>query len=495
MTKRKGTVTAEIGIQEFTGMPISYVNAVRTPWPRTTAYPMSSFRKFKPEPENTFPSFDPNKLPQLWPGKQTWDNWRVHNEYNQVADVMGFKVLIALVRGENADFSDGERIAFFYSKDGEHYKAGGYLFGDSKLYPDVREWSGSTVFRDNGTLQTFYTVAHGVQYNGVFQTAQRLATAIQQVRVSDDGEDLIVEAPHVHTLLRGCEEPDGQLYETPEQASIREGEHPTRHSRRVGSDQTENNCDRDPYWFKDQRTGKEYLFFEGNTGAAFHPAGCIRQEYLGTIPVDGFAPTEDMLKANGCVGCIELTNELGTYGLRKTPWLVTNLMTDEIERITVVEHQDHFYLFVVCHGNKHALNAENPDLVNRDFMLGFRAKTLGGELTPLNGTGVVIQQKSLGDAYAGQMANQQYVYSWQVNCDIMEDENRFNVVTYANYCSAADGSGIQQYMNAGPSVVLEIDGLNTRIVDLMYDIQADYDSAQVDEEATKKHVVSESQQY
>ena len=453
------------------GMPLSYAHSVRPPWPHTTAYPLSALRKFVPMPENTMPSFDPAELTQLWGGEQTWDNWRVHNELNQVADVLGFKVIIALARKEGADFSDGERIAFFYSKDGEHYLPGGYLFGDAKLYEDVREWSGSTVYRDNGTLQTFYTVSHSAQYNGVYQTVQRLATAIQNVRVSDDGEHLIVEAPHLHTLIRGCESPDGYYYETPEQASSRESRWPTRHRRDFGSDQTENNCDRDPYWFKDQKSGKEYLFFEGNTGRGFHPAGCIRQEYLGDLSIEGLAPTEDMLKANGCIGVIELTNEEGSYGTRRAPWLVANLGTDEIERITVLQHQGYYYLFCVCHGNKHALNAEMPDFVNRDFMLGFRAKTLGGELTPLNGTGVVIQQKSFGPAYAGQAENQQYVYSWQPNFEVGRRANHFAVVTYPNYCAGTDGV-LKALMNAGPSVEIEIDGLTTRITNMMYDIKA-----------------------
>lgn len=452
------------------GMPISYAHSVRPPWPTTTAYPLSAMRSNVAKPENTFPSFDPAVLDQLWPGQQTWDNWYVHNELNFVADIHGFRVVIALVRPAGASFDSGERIAYFYSKDGVNYRVGGYLFGDAKLYADVREWSGSTVYRDNGTLQTFYTVSHSAEYNGVFQTVQRLATAVQNVRVSDDGEDLIFEAPHIHTLIRGCESPDGYFYETPEQAASREEKWPTRHRRDNGSDQTENNCDRDPYWFKDQRTGKEYLFFEGNTGVGYHPAGCIRQEYLGDVPVEGFCPTEDMLKANGCVGIIELTNETGTYGLRRAPWLVTNLGTDEIERITVIYHQEHYYLFCVCHGNKHALNAEQPDLVNRDFMLGFRAKTLGGELTPLNGTGVVIQQKSYGPAYGGQENNQQYVYSWQPNAMAGLNAKQFSVVTYANFCNV-DGVVTKQ-MNAGPSLTIEVDGLTTRIVDLVYDIRA-----------------------
>ena len=239
---------------------------------------------------NTFPAFDPDKLKQLMPGYQAWDNWLVRDEDGLVADVHGFRILIALVRPVGADFSQGERIAYFYSKDGVHYVPGGFLYGDHKLYDDVREWSGSTILRHNGKLQTFYTVAYGKEVEDVWQTVQRLATAIQDV--SSEGDKLTIDAPSYNALLGGACEPDGYYYETPAQASEREAKWPTRHRVSVGSDQTENNCMRDPFFYKDPRTGKRYLGFEGNTGAGFHAPGHIRSEYVSAdgLPENGFAP-------------------------------------------------------------------------------------------------------------------------------------------------------------------------------------------------------------
>ncbi|BBG29984.1 uncharacterized protein conserved in bacteria [Zymobacter palmae] len=423
---------------------------------------------------NTFPAFDPDKLKQLMPGYQAWDNWLVRDEDGFVADVNGFRILIALVRPVGNGFDSGERIAYFYSADGEHYVPGGFLYGDHKLYDDIREWSGSTILRADGKLQTFYTCAYGADIDGVWQTVQRLATAIQEVTV--EGDKLTIETPTYHALMGGVCEPDGFYYETPAQASEREAKWPTRHRVSVGSDQTENNCMRDPFFYKDKRTGKRYLAFEANTGAGFHAPGHVRAEYVSAngLPKEGFAPTEDMLKANGCIGIIELTDDEGTFGQFQAPWLTANLVTDEIERINVVDHDGHVYLFCVGHGNKNALNMENADLTNRDYMLGFRAPYFGGPLTPLNGSGVVVQQKSYGDAYAGQMANQQYVYSWLITPTRDQKLGVFPCVSYANYCDT--GKGVEAVMNAGPSVRIEIDGLKTRIVGMMYDIQP----AQVD---------------
>ena len=444
---------------------------MKTPYTaiHTNHWTIENARCIRATNSNTFPAFDPFKLKQLMPGYQAWDNWLVRDEEGNIADVNGFRVLIALVRPVGADFSQGERIAYFYSKDGVHYVLGGFLFGDHKLYNDVREWSGSTLLRQDGKLQTFYTCAYGAQINGIWQTVQRLATAIQKVSVS--GDTLLVHTPIHHALLGGAGEPDGIYYETPAQASEREAQWPTRHRRTIGSDQCENNCCRDPFFYKDSRTGKCYLAFEGNTGPFFHAAGRIRAEYVSVNGMlkEGFAPSEDMLKANGCIGIIELTNSEMTFGQFQAPWLTSNLVTDEIERINIINYDDHVYLFCVGHGNKNALNSENPDLINRDYMLGFRAPYFGGPLTPLNDSGVVVQQKSHGLAYSGQAENMQFVYSWLITPHKAEEPGIFPCVSYANYCDT--GNGIDAVMNAGPSIKIEISGLHTRIVDMMYDIQ------------------------
>lgn len=448
----------------------------------TSHWTLGNAREIRAMPGTTFPAFDPDKLGQLMPGYQAWDNWLVRDEDGFIADVLGFRVLIALVRPENADFSQGERIAYFYSKDGQHYRIGGFLYGEHKLYDNVREWSGSTILRQDGKLQTFYTVSHGDDFEGVWQTVQRLATAIQSVDIV--GDTLIINAPEHHSLLGGACEPDGYFYETPAQASAREAKWPTRHRVSVGSDQTENNCCRDPFFYKDKRTGRRYLAFEANTGPGFCAPGIIRPDYLGKngLSSDGFSPNEDMLKANGCIGLIELTNAENTFGEFQAPWLTANLVTDEIERINIVDHDGYVYLFCVAHGNKNTLVTENDDLINRDYMLGFRAPQLGEHLTPLNGSGVVVQQKSHGAAYAGQASNQQYVYSWLITPLRNQSPNVFPCVSYANYCF--NGTHVAPIMNAGPSIRIKITGLNTRIIDMMYDIQPEEDMPPTKKEAT-----------
>lgn len=423
--------------------------------------------KIKATAANTMPSFDVVKLRPLMDGWHVWDSWFVMTEEGQVALIDGYRVLIALVRPSNLDQGAGEKIAFFYSKDGKHYKAGGFLF-ETPLYDDVREWSGSTILRRDGFLQTFYTIADGREFEGgIWQTGQRFATAIQSVIIEADGDDEAIKfaKPKYHALLK---EPDGLLYETAEQSAARELNWPTAHKSSIGSDQTDNFCFRDPKFFRDAQTGKTYIFFEANTGPECCPPGSVKREYIGSAGHEAnYAPTVDDLKANGCVGVIELTNDDYTFGEFKKPWLTTNLVTDEIERINIIPKDGYIYLFVAAHGNKCTLITGNSDLQNRDYMLGFRAKELLGPLTPLNGSGVVVQQKSLGAVYSGQEDNQQYVYSWLIVPT--RKPGVFDCISYANFSRGTDGQ-LQDVKTAGPTIEISIDGLESHITNMKYDI-------------------------
>lgn len=434
-------------------------------------------RQISPRPENTIPAFDTYKIKSLMPGYHVWDSWFALTEEGQVAKIDGFIVLFALVRPltetdermnpYHPRLKDPrERIAYFYSDDGVHYHVGGFLFA-TPVYEDIREWSGSTILRDDGRLQTFYTIARGQIISGVWQTEQRLATAIQTMEVvtGRSGRALVVSSTDYHALLK---EPDGLLYENAQQSAEREEMYATRHRAASGDDQLDNFCFRDPKFIKDPETGRTYLLFEANTGPAFCPAGSVRRAFIGNKDYHkDYIPTPDDLKANGCVGVLELTNADYTYGSFCHPWLTSNLVTDEIERINVIWHQDHVYLFVVAHGDKCTLLSHQPDLMNRDFMLGFRAKSLFAELEPMNGSGVVLQQKSLGPFYSGQEENKQYVYSWLIVPGLHEGE--LDCISYANYSTDLKGE-CQPVKSAGPILTLQIEGLDSRIVDQRYGI-------------------------
>ena len=271
--------------------------------------------QISPRPENTVPPFDPFKVKTLMPGYHVWDSWFALTEDGKIAEVEGCKILLALVRpltetpeGQNPyerrPGDPRERIAYFYSKDGVHYQVGGFLF-ETPVYDDIREWSGSTILRNDGRLQTFYTIARDMTVNGVYKTDQRFAVAIQRLSVegSDAGQKLKIAGTDYHALLK---EPDGLLYENIEQSAEREAKYATRHRGDNGDEQVDNFCFRDPKFVKDPETGRAYLLFESNTGPAFCPAGSVRRAYIGrSCYQPDYIPTPDDLKANGCVGVME----------------------------------------------------------------------------------------------------------------------------------------------------------------------------------------------
>ena len=452
-------------------------NQAFSPKIKTSHWTRQCASQIYPRPENTIPPFDTYRVKTLMPGYHVWDSWFALTEDGCVATIEGYTILLALVRPldetveekgtyQNRIADQRERIAYFFSSDGVHYQVGGFLF-KTPVYDDIREWSGSTILRDDGRLQTFYTIARGLIIEGVWQTDQRFATAIQRIGVeeSEEGQRVVIVATDYHAFLK---EPDGLLYENPQQSAEREIKYATRHRGDSGDEQVENFCFRDPKFIKDPATGRAYVLFEANTGPAFCPCGSVRRAYIGSADYQqDYAPTPDDLKANGCVGVMELTNPSYTYGSFCHPWLTANLVADEIERINVLWLQNHVYLFVVAHGDKCALLGEKPELLNRDFMLGFRAKHLFGELEPMNGSGVVLQQKSLGPMYTGQAENKQYLYSWLIVEGLRPGE--LNCISYANYSTGLDGQCLP-IKSAGPILTIQIKGLNSRIVDQYYGI-------------------------
>lgn len=407
---------------------------------------------FKEAAANTFPEFDNSQIKPFMDGYDIWDSWFALDENGDIASIEGFHVLCALGLKKGSDKI--ARIYYFYSQDGHSFIPGGTLF-PKRLFSDIQEWSGSTLLRADGMVQTFYTTAMGHTRSGIWQTFQRLATAIQRP-ISEDGV-LSFAAPDYHALLL---EPDGVFYQTIDQADDAELRMPTLHNRNFGNDQVNNLCFRDPFFFKDPLTQKTYLLFEANTGPSNHAEGTVRRDYIGSDEFEAdYRPTVDDLKANGCVGIAEFTNAQYTKVNMLPPLLTTNLITDEVERITLIHRDSGYYLFCVTHGNKMTLQGDT--FVNRDLLLGFQSESMFGPYVPLNGSGVVLQQKSVGAMFTGQTENKQYVYSWNVLPDL-------TVLSYANYSYSDSEENALFLKTVGPRVQLSIHGTQTEVTGLDY---------------------------
>lgn len=469
-------------------------------------------------PNNTFPKFDLSQIKPLMSGYNIWDAWFVLDEESgQIANINGYRMLVAL--GCKISTSD-TRMMYFLSLDGIHYKACGRLLSEGnkfidqhlgtnqQLLPEGEEWSGSSIYRKNRHIQTFYTLASSFQSQGIWQKEQQIAMVTQALVFekygsTDEGVVNLEEIPNgseftlhiiTHEILLNSK--DSVYYQTPEQASQYEHDHPTKHNWEIGDDQTNNFCFRDPKFIKVKGTLSDaYLLIEANTRSVNGAFSFDDQNTLegsidkGFIGSDEFSQhdvlTPDAQKANACIGMLSLFNPAPSdtlpgsrvkYSSRPYDWgkiFFANLVTDEIERINLIEHEDHYFLFFTTHSNKMAFNGEN--MINRDMMIGFRSKktvnehvdvanpnqyfhTLHlekAEWIPLNGNGVVIQQKSPGPRFSGQDHNPQYVYSWMVLPDL-------TVLCYSNFSTDKNGN-VQPVKTMGPSIKLEIEGTTTRI--------------------------------
>lgn len=421
---------------------------------------------FKANVANTFPEFDNTKIKAFMDGFDIWDSWFALDENGELASIEGFHVLCALGL-KKIDNRKIARINYFYSKDGHSFTPGGLLF-TRRLYNDIQEWSGSTILRNDGRVQTFYTTAMGHTRDGIWQTFQRLATAIQRPSVANGV--LTFSTPEYHDLLL---EPDGVFYQKVDQADDAELRMPTLHNRNYGNDQVNNLCFRDPFFFKDPATQKNYLLFEANTGPKNDAEGTVRRDYIGSDDFEpNYRPTVDDLKANGCVGIAEFIDDQYTKVSLMPPLLTANLVTDEIERITVIYRDNSYYLFCVTHGNK--MTILDDMFINRDILLGFKAPSLFGPYSALNGSGVIVQQKSEGPMYTAQANNHQYVYSWNVLPDL-------SVLSYANFSySEADGRMLDT-KTVGPRIQLSIEDMQTTITGLDYGFVLKSDAEEVEE--------------
>lgn len=409
--------------------------------------------------DTTFPTFNVSKIKALVPGTNIWDTWRVLDEDGKVARIHGhFHVIVAL--GE-APTPQQTRLVYFYADcdvDDQRFVYGGLLFSEG-LVQDAQEWSGCTIWRHE-TLQTFYTLAVPERRKGVSGFQQKIATSVQNVRMLPDERDthhpqLTLERPFLHHVIL---EGDGQLYQTFQQMTEEEQKRPNRHSAATGNSKDNNYCFRDPTFFRDPADGRTYLLFEGNTGASVCPEGSIQAAYLSdeTCSTQGFHPTVDQLKANGCIGIATLSGEHYTQTQLMPPLLTSNLVSDEIERINMVYRQGRYYLYFIARGSMMATT--RPDIINRNFLIGFCSSTLFGRYTPLNGNGIVIQQRST----LGAEKDDQYVYSWLVLAD-------GRVLTYACHANDEKG-GTRLNLTAGPTATLDIRGDRTRVTGLLYDI-------------------------
>ncbi|WP_058366111.1 glycoside hydrolase family 68 protein [Haloparvum sedimenti] len=340
-------------------------------------------------------------------GLHVWDTWPLRARDGSLAEVGGYRVLIALTTPDDllpGKRHDVARHHYFYAADGEHWTHGGPVFGEpddsepndpqrpesvddegaSTAVPyGSRQWAGSAMYdAEADELYCYYTAA-GRRGSDELSYEQRIAGASGgSIAATDDGVE--ITGPWDHEVLL---EPDGDHYEREDQSR--------------GMTYTF----RDPWFFEDPATGETYLLFEANTPVPEGSDACggdpVQQEFNGSVGV-AHSPTGDPMD----------------WELRP-PLLEAVCVNQELERPHVVVRDGRYYLFVSSH-----LHTFAPGLEGYDALYGFVADSLGGDYEPLNGHGLVATNPANAPFQA---------YSWVVypHADELLAVSFFNYYDYA----------------------------------------------------------------
>jgi levansucrase len=321
-----------------------------------------------------------------------WDTWPLQNADGTVAEYNGYHIVFGLAGDPNN--ANDTFVYMFYKKVGEDsidaWKNAGRVFDDEDKYKandetlkgQVEEWSGSALFTEEGDIRLFYTNRGDFNESKGLFGRQSLTTA--QVNISEQAKnELNIDGVEDHkTIYSGG---DGDTYETVGQAF-------------EDRNFMNNHTLRDPHYIEDN--GKKYLVFEANTGTEYGYAGedsLYNRAYYGN-GMNFFqkefqslqeSPEKDLAElANGAIGIIEINDD---YTIKKEmkPLIVSNTVTDEIERPNIFQKDGKFYLFTSTRGSKMTIEGTDDEDI---YMLGYVADSLTGEFKPMNKTGIVLHQ-------------------------------------------------------------------------------------------------------
>ncbi|SFM13915.1 levansucrase [Gracilibacillus orientalis] len=321
-----------------------------------------------------------------------WDTWPLQNADGTVAEYNGYHILFGLAG--NPENAEDTFVYLFYKKADENsidaWENAGRVFDDNDkfeandkyLKDQSEEWSGSATFTSNGEIRLFYTNRTAFDEAKDLYGKQTLTTAQVNVSEIEDGA-LQVDSVEDHKSI--FEGEDGSVYQNVMQA--------------FGGDEInwkENHTLRDPHYIEEN--GHKYLVFEANTGTDYGYSGkdsLYNQAYYGNSN-HFFQNEKDWLLdssqkdyaelANGAIGIVEITDD---YELKKVmdPLLVSNTVTDEIERPNIFKKDGKWYLFTSARGSKMTIDGIDDEDI---YMLGYVSNSLTGEFKPMNKTGIVL---------------------------------------------------------------------------------------------------------
>ncbi|QYR22378.1 glycoside hydrolase family 68 protein [Paenibacillus sp. sptzw28] len=338
--------------------------------------------------QNTAPEVDMD-FDLVAPDQWVWDTWPLQNRDGSLAIVKGYKVAFALVAPRSLGWGERHthaRIGMFFSKNGKDWTYAGIPYNYDKALGHM-QWAGTAMLDENDKVHLFYTATSDMNANGgkewnedgwVQRAEQRIAKTTFDISADKDGVHLTNEGEHKLIL-----QADGKYYETIQQFQS--------HGNII-------TAFRDPFFFQDPNTGKEYIIFEGQAGSNYSlkPENIGDEEYRKTHSVP-----ERSEMYNGNIGIAEVLDHDITK-LKLLPPLVESIGTNhQLERPHVVVNGDEYYLFTISHTFTYA-----PGLTGPDGVYGFYGKGgIRADYKPMNDSGLVI---------ANPASKPYQAYSWMV---------------------------------------------------------------------------------
>lgn len=337
-------------------------------------------------PDKSVPVITELPRPKDMPGYWIWDTWPVLLRDNTPARINGHFVLISLTAPDSVLPGKRHDIAtyrYMISTDGTNWKDMGELFTKGSAFGS-RQWAGSTIY-DPGTRKlTVFCTATGERGETQLSYTQRMAQT--SATLTAETNTVAFGNWEQHRIILT---PDLKWY-----------------AQSTGTD-TKGIvfAFRDPSFFRDPRTGKNYLTFTGR----IH--GAADQTYNGNV---GIAVASD--------------ENLSSWTMMK-PLIAAPDVNAELERPIALFMDNRYYLIISTH-----LFTFKPPLKGPEGMYGWTAPTLFGPWTPMNGSALMLHNPA---------SNPDQTYSYQ----LLQDKS---VLSFVNYIGTGESCGSYVTCNESP---------------------------------------------
>lgn len=316
-----------------------------------------------------------------------WDSWAVQNPRTKLVENWnGYQLAVAMmgVPGKN-----DSHLYLLYNKFGDNnlqnWKNAGSIFGYGLDELD-QQWSGSAILNSDGSVQLFYTKVdtrdHGKNHQKIASITLNLGHDSEKVWINSTENDQVIF------------EGDGYHYQTFDQWN----------ATNRGAD---NIAMRDAH-IVEEEDGSRYLVFEASTGTENYQ-GAHQIFDLSNYGGDSNFKVKSLLQilkngditsratwANAAIGILKLNGDEKKPKVEKvySPLITANMVSDEIERPSLVKLDGKYYLFAASRlnrgSNDDAWYAANTAVGDNVVMVGYVSDNLLGGYKPLNNSGVVL---------------------------------------------------------------------------------------------------------